>query len=340
VDDTQGCPWSDENKMVFLRTSAAALAALFLANGPARAQERSVELVPAAPGSAVVEELLVVARPPGPALWLVEKGGAKLYVVGSAPPLPHQLKWNSPRLDRAMDEASLVLVPPETSVGPMQVTKFFLTGGSGLRQPMLGKRLEERLPPDLRARFVNLREQAQRTHVPYKDWKPAVAGFILMSDFRQAAGISEAKPVSTIERMAKAKGVKVKAMSQYRLGPILSVVGKLSDEDQLACLRDALTETEYDAAHNTTIGTDWANGDLASVRARYSASAAQRCLLRAPGGAALLDQQISQSASALNEALNRPGVTVAVVDLAFLLPANGVLDRLRAAGAVVTSPAS
>jgi uncharacterized protein YbaP (TraB family) len=310
---------------------------------PASAQTpapgQTVELFPQDPGSAVVEELQVVARPPGPALWLVEKGGAKLYVVGSAPPLPHQLKWDSPRLNRAMDQASLVLVPPEASVGPLQVTKFFLTGGGGVRQPF-GKKLENRLPPDVLARFVNAREQAQRTAVPYKDWKPAVAGFILLSDFRQAAGLSEAKPVSTIERMAKAKGVKVKAMSQYRLGPILSSAGKLSDEANLACLRDALTELEYDAQHNTTIGTDWANGDLASVRARYSASAAQRCVMRAPGGPGLLGQQIGQSADALNEALNRPGVTIAVVDLAFLLPANGVLDRLKASGATVTSPAS
>lgn len=307
------------------------------AQAPPPAQ--SVELFPQDPGSAVVEELQVVARPPGPALWLVEKGGAKLYVVGSAPPLPHQLKWDSPRLNRAMDQASLVLVPPEASVGPLQVTKFFLTGGGGVRQPF-GKKLENRLPPDLLARFVSAREQAQRTAVPYKDWKPAVAGFILLSDFRQAAGLSEAKPVSTIERMAKAKGVKVKAMSQYRLGPILSSAGKLSDEANLACLRDALTELEYDASHNTTIGTDWAAGDLASVRARYSASAAQRCVMRAPGGPGLLGQQIGQSADALNEALNRPGVTIAVVDLAFLLPANGVLDRLKASGATITSPAS
>lgn len=290
------------------------------------------------PGSTVVEELLVIARPPGPALWLVEKGGAKLYVVGSAPPLPHQLKWNSPRLNRAMDQASLVLVPPEASVGPLQMTKFVVTGGGGMRQPF-GKKLENTLPPDLKAHFINIREQAGRTAVPYKDWKPAVAGFIVMSDFRQAAGISEAKPVSTIERMAKAKGVKVKAMSQYRLGPVMGVVGKLSNDGQLACLRDALSEIDYDASHATTIGTDWANGDLASVRGRYSTSAAQRCLMRAPGGAGLLADQISQSASALNAALDRPGVTIAVVDLAFLLPANGVLDRLRAAGATVTSPA-
>jgi uncharacterized protein YbaP (TraB family) len=320
-------------------TLALAAVSAFAQTPAPKTPPQSIELFPQDPGSAVVEELQVVARPPGPARWLVEKGGAKLYVVGSAPPLPHQLKWDSPRLNRAMDQASLVLVPPEASVGPLQVTKFFLTGGGGVRQPF-GKKLEDHLPPDLKAHFINIREQAGRTAVPYKDWKPAVAGFIVMSDFRQAAGLSEAKPVSTIERMAKAKGVKVKAMSQYRLGPILASAGKLSDEANLACLSDTLTELEYDGAHPTDIGTDWANGDLASVRARYAASAAQRCVMRAPGGPALLAEQIGQSASALNDALNRPGVTIAVVDLAFLLPANGVLDRLRASGATVTSPAN
>lgn len=294
--------------------------------------------LPVDPGSSVVEELLVVARPPGPALWLVEKGGARLYVVGSASPLPHQLKWDSPRLNRALDEASLLLVPPEASVGPGQIAGFILKGGGGARQGF-GKKLEDGLPPELKTRFVSARTRARRTALPYKDWKPAVAGFILLSDFRQAAGLSEAKPVSTIERLAKARGVKVKAMSQYRLGPVLASAGKLSDSANLACLTDALSELEYEGARPTTIGQDWAQGDLSSVRARYSASAAQRCLLRAPGGAALLDQQIAQSAAALSEALNRPGVTVAVIDLAFLLPANGVLDRLKASGAVVTSPA-
>lgn len=320
--------------MAALRIVAAGLALALLAPRLAAAQ---TELRETDPGSAVVEELLVVARPPGPALWLVEKNGAKLYVLGSATPLPHQLKWNSPRLDRALAEAKLVLVPPEASVGPLQVTKFVLTFGGGVRQP-LGKALEDRLPPDLKARFVAARGQAKRDAGPYKNWKPAVAGFILLSDFRQAAGLSEAKPVSTVERMAKARGVKVKAMSQYRMGPVLNAAGKLSDAAHLACLKDALDEIDYEAPRFQTIGTDWASGDIAAVRARYSTSAAQRCLMRAPGAARLLDEQIGQSAKTLSQALDRPGVTVAVVDLAFLLPANGVLDRLKAQGAVVTSP--
>ena len=70
------------------------------------------------------------------------------------------------------------------------------------------------------------------------------------------------------------------------------------------------------------------------------ASAAQRCLLHAPGGAELLEKGVGLTTGAMTEALKRPGVTVAVVDLGFLLPANGVLDRLKAGGATITGGAA
>ena len=67
------------------RLLALSIACLTIATAvPAVAQTPSVELQPTDPGSAVVEELLVVARPPGPALWLVEKNGAKYRLVPMA----------------------------------------------------------------------------------------------------------------------------------------------------------------------------------------------------------------------------------------------------------------
>lgn len=328
--------------MAASKSVLSALVLSLIVSAPALAQVASPPTVdlgqaPAPDESAVVAELTVVAKPPGPAVWLVEKDGARLYILGSAQPLPHQLKWSSPRLEKALDKASLVLVPPEASVGVTQVASFVLRFGAGLRQP-LGKSLENELPPDLKARFVESRTQARKGAGEYKNWKPAVAGFLLLSDFRQAAGLSEAKPVSTVERMAKARKLKVKAVGQYRMSAVTTIASKLSAEDQLYCLRVALDEIAYDGAHSTTIGQDWAQGDLASVRARYRASAAQRCLLHAPGGAELLEKGVGLTTGAMTEALRRPGVTVAVVDLGFLLPANGVLDRLKAGGATITSP--
>ncbi len=319
--------------------ASAALALSLLLAGQTVPPPPTVELsaAPAQDESAVVAELTIVAKPPGPAVWLVEKDGAKLYILGSAQPLPHQLKWSSPRLDKALDKSSLVLIPPEAAVGVTQIAGFILKFGNGLRQPV-GKNLEDQLPPDLKARFVEARNQARKGPGDYKNWKPAVAGFLLLSDFRQAAGLSEAKPISTIERMAKARKLKVKAVGQYRMSAVTTIASKLSPDDQLYCLRVALDEIASDASHVSTIGRDWAQGDLGSVRARYRESAAQRCLMRAPGGPALLEKGVAQTTGAMTEALKRPGVTVAVVDLGFLLPGNGVLDRLKADGATISSP--
>ena len=63
--------------MAFVKSTLAAIASFALS---AAAHAQTVDLAPTAqePGSAVVEELLVVARAPGPAIWLVEKGGGKL----------------------------------------------------------------------------------------------------------------------------------------------------------------------------------------------------------------------------------------------------------------------
>ena len=249
---------------------------------------------PAQDESAVVAELTVVAKPRGPAIWLVEKDGAKLYILGSAAPLPHQLKWESPRLNRALDKASLVLVPPQAAVGVTQAAGFILSFGGGLRQPM-GKNLEDQLPPDLKARFVESRNQARKGAGEYKNWKPGVAGFLLLSDFRRAAGLSEAKPVSTVERMAKARKLKVKSVGQYRMSAVTSIVSKLSPEDQLYCLRVALDEIAYDGPIPPRSARIGPQGDLGSVRARYRASGAQRCLLRAPGGPALLEKGVDQT---------------------------------------------
>jgi hypothetical protein len=42
----------------------------------------------------------------------------------------------------------------------------------------------------------------------------------------------------------------------------------------------------------------------------------------------------------IENALRRPGKSVAVIDLNFLLRPNGVLDRLRASGDVISLPES
>lgn len=289
--------------------------------------------------SAVVEELVIEGRAPGPALWRVRRGEAEVVVLGSLTPLPHQLKWSSPRLDRALAAADALLVPPQGRPRLVDLPGMTLRLAS-LRQG-LGQKLEANLSPALRARFVQTREGLGIGPGRYDHWKPAIAGFMLLADFREKAGLSTGKPATSVVRMAKAdggRGPKIQPLADIHLGAMVKSAASLTPAQNEACLTAALNDIDAEAAHARTAAQAWAIGDLATVRANATADLLDRCLLQLPSAAALLDQDTAESVRTIKGALSRPGTTVAIIDLRLLLRANGVLDRLKADGAEISVP--
>ncbi len=309
---------------------------LAIAAAGARAQE-----VAAQPSdtSAVVEELVIEGRPLGPALWKVKRGEAELIVLGGLAPLPHQLKWTSPRLERALGVAVLLLVPPQGRPQLSDLPGMTLRVAS-LRQG-LGQKLEPNLSPDLRARFVQARERLGMGPGRYDHWKPAIAGFMLLADFRDHEGLSTGKPATTVQRMVKTQHghrLKIEPMADIHLGAMVKSAASLTPAQHEACLSAALNDIEAETARARTAAQAWAVGDLATVRANASADLLDRCLLQLPSLTNLLEQDTAQSVMSLDRALSHGGTTVAIIDLRLLLRANGVLDRLKAKGAEISVP--
>lgn len=304
-----------------------------LATFPAAAQAPAT---PVLAGSKVVEELEVVARLPGPALWKASKPDSELFILGAVTPIRHLQAWDTTRIENAIQDAVVVLLPPEGKVGMFDAVLIKLNDGS--QKLSGGRKLQQVLSPAQRARFERLIKVIGRDWKPYERLKPGVAGVQLISDFRRAAGLSDAKPGSTVERLAKAHGTPSRPVAAYRLKPLLKTLTDLSEPAHLACLNDAMDEMEYESAHTTPAGKAWAEHDMAGVRANYAPNRLERCLQAAPTLDALLETTTADTANALKLVLNRPGKTVAVVDLALLLRANGVLDRLKADGAVLSVP--
>jgi hypothetical protein len=289
--------------------------------------------------SAVVEELIIEGRPTGPALWRVKRGEAEVVVLGGFAPLPHQLQWTSPRLERALGVADLLLVPPQ---GRPRVTDL---PGMTLRLASLrqgwGQTLEPNLSPTLRGRFVQARERLGIGPGRYDHWKPAIAGLMLLADFREHEGLSTGKPATTVQRMAKAqrgRRLKIEPMADIHLGAMVKSAASLTPAQHEACLAAALNDIEAETARARAAAQAWAVGDLATVRANASADLLDRCLLQLPSLTSLLEQDTAQSVRSLDQALSRPGTTVAIIDLRLLLRANGVLDRLKAQGAEISVP--
>jgi len=312
------------------------LAGLALAS-PAWAQAPAPAPAPEPVPDDAISELVVIAHPPGPAMWRVGLGESSVIILGAVSPVPHRLVWDQRQVNGALNGANLLLAPPKPDLGPLQVLGLITTQIWKVRQ---SQALEPSLPSALRARFEAARALAKTKPDRYAHWKPALAGFLLLSDLRRQVGLSEAKPGSTVQHAADEMHVPQQPLGEYRMSLLLKIATRLSPQDQLACLGDALDELDFEAAHPHDIDDDWARGDIRAVNARYKGSAVQRCLLRAPGAREIIDKEMDRATDRIWAALQKPGKTVAVIDLAWMMPAGGVLDRLRAKGATIGAPAA
>jgi hypothetical protein len=320
-----------------VRTLTALTASAFLAVAPASAQAPAPapEAAPAADDPSQVSELVVVAHPQGPPLWRLEYKGAEMTIVGSVTPIQQQQKWDRRQTLAALEGARLVILPPTVGLNPIQV--LALVTANIWRVRTLGD-LESHLPPEMRTRFVAAREAAHQPASRYAHWKPAVAGELLLSDSRHQFGYSMGKPGTTIAKIAKGMGIPSKVISHYSLNSLVSVGTKLDAQQNLACLDDALLQAKYEQDHVGDMNDDWARGNVLSVNARYRIQPIQRCLMMAPGARKEIERAMAEAADRLWAELQKPGKTVAVMDMAWLLPKDGLLDRLKARGATVSEP--
>ena len=286
--------------------------------------------------SVVVAGLVVNAPLLGPALWKVARGDSEVFILGGLTPLPHVQTWDAGRLERALGQSSVVLVPPSGRV-PFMSAAGFAVRALAVRQP-LGRSLEPSLPPALRDRFVAERQVFDLKPQAYAHWKPAVAGFLLLGDARRKLGLSNEKPASTVVHMADDRHLRVKRVGDYRLGALFTSLTRLTTEQQLACLGDELDAIDAERAHAREAAKAWAQGDLAGARAGSSGPILDRCVGLLSSYGAVLEHGTADFTAAIEDALKRPGKAVAVIDLRYLLRANGVLDRLKADGATITVP--
>ena len=165
-----------------------------------------------------------------------------------------------------------------------------------------------------------------------------MAGFFLIGDFRRAAGLSSGKPGTTLVKLAQADHVPVKYVGDFQAAPYVKTVAKLTDAQNIACFDAALDDMDRESANAQSAARAWANADLKTVRQTYTMSVFERCLMQVPSVQSLVDRGTNQGVDEIEKALSKPGRAVAVIDLNFLLRSNGVLDRLKARGDVISAP--
>ena len=323
-----------------MRGEAALLTLLWLAvtglGGACRAQETPPAQTGPDDSSVVTELTPVQVNLPGPALWRVSRGDSQVIILGYVRPLPHGLDWPKARLTRALDGAHALLVPPEPTLGVLDTVGLVLTIGR-LQNPS-GRTLAQVLPPQDYQAYVRAVAVAHMPQKHYDRYRPVIAGVALIGDVRRARGLSSEKPVSTAERLARQMHVRIATMGRIKAAPLLKIALGLDDAQGLACFRQEMGQITWESADATAAAEAWGRGDVTTLRALRARIGLAQCLEDLPSIQALTERGTADAVSAIDEALSRPGKTVALVDLAYLDRANGLLDRPRARGAMVTVP--
>ena len=284
------------------------------------------------PDATLVEELVVTARLPGPAWWRVSKGDNVVYVLGSPSLAPERMQWDRAIFEHRLQGANEVILPYRG----LRVKVMGVPGAMFAYMKLKSsKPFEETLTPDLRARFVAVREKIGQPAKRYGTKNALAAGVLLAGDYREASALTDSDPTKLIRYLAQQAGVKVEQKT-YDVGPLLRGMVKTDRAGGMACLEEVLNEAEAGSAATRAAARSWAEGD---VRAALSGERSyERCLNAAPGAIAFDTRAKADQAAAIAKALEKPGHSIALVQLRPLLSKGGVLDRLRAQGFEIRTP--
>ncbi|MCA3746948.1 TraB/GumN family protein [Phenylobacterium sp.] len=288
--------------------------------------------LPPDPDADLIEELVVTARFPGPALWRVSRGEARVWVLGVPSLAPKRQQWDRQLFERYLSGAGQVILP-------FNGLRVRLAGSPGAAVSYLRLRsvrpFEAGLAPAERDRFAAARNAIGQPPGRYPTQSPLAAALILAGDWRERHDLTPTDPTKLIRLLARRTG-KTVVQRTYDLGPLLGAVARTPEPAGRACLEAVLAEVEAGPEAIRAASRAWARGDVAGALAAERTW--ERCIAAAPGAAAFDALVKADLASDIRRALSTPGSDIAVVPLRPLLSEGGVLDRLRREGFTVETP--
>ena len=297
---------------------------------PASAQEP-----PVPSPSTLVEEVEVIARLPGPALWRVSTPTSQLWILGVAAPMPRGFTWNDQRVAKALDGASELVLPPTASAGLADVVGLLVDPGHVIHMPH-GQTIRDGMTADLRARWEAAARSAGQDPAHYDHWRPVLAAAALTGDAVRHDGLNPGGALFKVAVLAKTMHVKVRTLANYRAVDLIRGIAGTPDEVSQTCLAMAVDAVETMTEVAPRLAEAWAKGDLAAVRASEGRSA--ECTDRVPAVAALKNRAAADWAKVLKTALSQPGKVMVAADLDTLTRSGGLLDQMKAEGLEVIGP--
>ncbi len=291
---------------------------------------------PADDPNAIVEELVVTARYPGPAYWRVSDSDSEVWILGVPSHIPSNLAWDKTRTADILKGAKGVILPSVATAKLGEVIKFTLKNLSQFSND--GDRtLEQVLPLSVAEHYRQLPPAFRRDNLLKSTFRPVFAGFALEAKAIKVGDWATAE--SDIVSLAKKAGVKTRRASETPALPLATAMMSMSEANQAQCFDAFVTDVEHNITTIEPVAKAWANGHTAEMLNQTPSSGIEDCLYSVTEIKRQRALVYQTEIKTIKAALDQPGKTVMVANIRPLVAQNGILARLKAEGFTVRTPA-
>jgi uncharacterized protein YbaP (TraB family) len=284
------------------------------------------------------ETVVVRAQPPGPSFWHIKKGDSDLYILATIADLPAGTNFEDSQIMEVLHGARVVLLPPKASNGFLSTGWFLLWNRSLLSMPD-GKKLEDTLPPDLKARYDAVLDGLKIAHDKFSDDPPILAAMRLEGAFAAQKKLIQGGFEDTMETLAAKADVPVTRIAEYDALGLVKEILRLPQPAQQACLAEAVSDIEQRNVHLAPLVAAWVVGDVKAIKAHYTPRPFWNCARATENFNKLYERAVNDYLRAIDQALSKPGKSVLVTDIGPLLRESGVVEKLHARGITIEGPA-
>lgn len=305
--------------------------------------------------AAQLPTVVVSGEQPGPGLWKVTSGDHVLWILGTLSPLPKNMHWQPKEVEDAIASAQEVLDAPglkvKTDLGFFGKLRL-LPSLVGVRDNPDHKTLQQVVPPDLYARWIELKTKyfgAGRAR-NLETWRPIFAAIELWNEAIKKAGMTREDITGDLVHAAAARAHLTPVKPTYALDvddPRAAVQQfKKGSMDDLDCFEKTLDRIDSDLDAMTARANAWATGDIAALRKLPDTDQREACIAAITGtdlardrGIADVPQRVRKLwLDAASAALAKNAVTFARLPIGDLLAKDGFIAMLKAKGYTVEAP--
>ena len=265
-----------------------------------------------------------------PPLWVIHEHGATIVLFGSIHALPPKLKWEPPRLRRAIAGArELWLEIPMDPAADLAAAQLATERGL---QPQ-GQTLSAALSPEGRQRLARVAAAAGEPLDGVERLRPWYAELLLSLATYKTEGVSADDGVERQILHAAPPGIRHEAFET----PVQQIdfLSSATPADQIASLEETLGELDDGSASYNRLLKAWLAGDVRGLQRE----AIDPLIKTAPNVyRALVVERNQRWVEAIENRLRQPGEAVMVVGVGHLVGPDSVPALLRARGVVVEGP--